>query len=219
MPFNTYIKFISNRICLSYILDWVIVIVFLGIGGSLTYVEPIKRDFSLTDKTISFPYRKDTISTSVLIIVAVVAPGVIVALVSLLFTRLPTRSNSQPIVGSLWKRKLWEWHAGWLGLALSITLSFLLTQTMKNMFGKHRPDFLARCDPDVANMSKYVVGGFTSEILEGTSQLVEWQICNSKNGTGLGTSVFLDGFRSFPSGHCTSMYILTSSLKPRTKLL
>jgi membrane-associated phospholipid phosphatase len=205
MSVKTYTKFVFNRVSLSYILDWVIVIVFLGIGGALTYVEPIKRDFSLTDKTISFPYRKDTISTPVLIVVAVVAPGVIVALVSLLFTRLPIRSSSQSVVSGLWRRKLWEWHAGWLGLALSITLSFLLTQTMKNMFGKHRPDFLARCNPDVAGMNKYIVGGFTSEILEGTSQLVEWQICFNKNGTGLGTSVFRDGFRSFPSGHCTSL--------------
>jgi hypothetical protein len=58
---------------------------------------------------------------------------------------------------------------GWV-FALSLSLSLLLTQTMKNMFGKHRPDFLARCNPDIAGMNNYIVGGFTSEVLEGTSQ-------------------------------------------------
>jgi membrane-associated phospholipid phosphatase len=196
-----------GRVWLSYVLDWVIVIVFLGIAGALTFVEPIKRDFSLTDRAISFPYRKDTISIPVLFIVACVAPAAIVALVSLLFVRLPADQGPSTSSGLLWRRKLWELHAGWLGLALSITLSLLLTQTMKNMFGKHRPDFLARCNPDVANMNNYTVGGFTSELLEGTSVLVKWQICISKDGSGVGFSEFIDGFRSFPSGHCTSTYV------------
>jgi membrane-associated phospholipid phosphatase len=99
---------------------------------------------------------------------------------------------------------------GWV-FALSLSLSLLLTQTMKNMFGKHRPDFLARCNPDIAGMNNYIVGGFTSEVLEGTSQLVNWQICISNNGSGVGTSEFIDGFRSFPSGHCTSSYTFNQS--------
>jgi hypothetical protein len=205
MSLKQYLHLARGRTWLSYIFDWVIIIIFLGIGGALTYVEPIKRDFSLTDKTLSFPYRKDTISILVLFLVAVVAPAAIIALVCLLFVRLPTESGSTPpSSGSHWRRKLWEWHCGWLGLALSIMLSLVLTQTMKNMFGKHRPDFLARCNPDIANMNDFVVGGFTSELLEGTSQLVKWQICISKDGSGVGTSEFIDGFRSFPSGHCTS---------------
>ena len=196
----------SRVVWLSYVLDWVIVLAFLGIAGALQSVEPIKRDFSVTNSAISYPFRENTISVPVLFIVAVVVPLIIIAVVSLLFVRLPaserdsTSSNSSP----LWRRRLWELHAGWLGLALSVTLSLLLTQSMKNMFGKHRPDFLARCNPDVSNISQYTVGGFTSEGLEGTSVLVNWQICISKDGSGVGHSEFIDGFRSFPSGHCTS---------------
>lgn len=202
------IRSIFSRTLLSYSLDWLVILIFLGIGGAFSILEPVKRDFSLTDKSISFPYRKDTVSIAVLIIVAVVAPAAIIALICIVFVRLPARpGTATPSRTALWRQKIWELHASLLGLALSITLSFFLTQTLKNMFGKHRPDFLERCNPDISGMSQYVVGGYTSEVLEGTSQLVRWDICLSRNGSSAVKKELMDGFRSFPSGHCTSEYI------------
>ncbi|KAH8586300.1 hypothetical protein B0O99DRAFT_644800 [Bisporella sp. PMI_857] len=207
MAFTQYIRSTFNRTFLSYSLDWLIIVIFLGIAGAFSILEPVKRDFSLTDRSISFPYRKDTISMPLLVVVAVIAPAAIIAASCIVFARLPARPGTTSSRSAMWKRKLWELHAAWLGLALSITISLFITQTLKNMFGKHRPDFLVRCNPDIFGMSKYVVGGYTSEALEGTSQLVRWDICISKNGSGVGKSEFIDGFRSFPSGHCTSTYI------------
>jgi membrane-associated phospholipid phosphatase len=195
-----------NRVSVSYILDWIIIVVFLAIAGAFSFLEPFKRDFSVTDQSISFPYRKDTISIPVLFLIAVLAPAAIIAAICLTLIRIPNRPGPEPSRKAVWKRKLWELHASFLGLALSLTLSLTLTQTMKNMFGKHRPDFLARCNPDVQNLDKFLVGGYTSELLEGTSQLVNWHICISQNGLGPGGhSEFIDGFRSFPSGHCTGL--------------
>ena len=198
--------FRTCRVSLSYVLDWIVIVVFIAVAGALSFLTPTKRDFSLTEKSISFPYRTDTISTTVLFIVAVVVPAAIIATICASVVRLPACPGPAPSRSTVWKRKLWELHAGWLGLALSLTLSLLLTQTMKNMFGKHRPDFLSRCDPDISKINTYTVGGFASESLEGTSQLVTWEICQSKDGYGVGKAEFLDGFRSFPSGHCTSSY-------------
>lgn len=199
-----------SRVVLSYVFDWIIIVVFIAVAGAFSLIAPVRSEFSLTDKSISFPYRPDTISIPVLFIVAVLVPAIIIAAVCAALVRLPTRPGPEPSRSSIWKRKLWEAHASWLGLALSLTLSLLLTQTMKNMFGKHRPDFLSRCNPDLSLISTYTVGGFVSEALEGTSQLVSWQICQSKDGGGVGKSEFLDGFRSFPSGHCTSAYLMIS---------
>lgn len=206
MAFTRYIRSMLGRTSLSYCLDWLVIVIFVGIAGTFSFLEPIKRDFSLTDNTISFPYRKDTISIPVLFVVAVVAPAVIIAAVCAVLVRVPQRPGSPSSRNTIWKRRLWEMHAAWLGLALSLTISLFLTQTLKNMFGKHRPDFLARCNPDVSAMSNYLVGGYTSEVLEGTSQRVRWDICRSKDGSGVGKSEFIDGFRSFPSGHSTGMY-------------
>jgi membrane-associated phospholipid phosphatase len=164
----------------------------------------IQRDISLTNPAISFPYRADTISISTVFLAAVVGPALIVFSVSIFFIRILTNDGSPVAKSRLWRRKLWEWHTGWLGLALAIVASFFFTQTMKNLFGKPRPDFLARCNPDLSKYSEYVVGGFTGENLEDTSVLVSWGICRSKDGSGVGLSEFNDGFRSFPSGHCTS---------------
>lgn len=204
--YNTEAMVLLDRTSFSYILDWLIIVLFLGVAGAFSFLEPIKRDFSLTNEAISFPYRKDTISIPVLFAVAVAAPAIVIAAVCAVLVRERPRPGPVPSGGSIWKRKLWELHAAWLGLALSLALSLFVTQTMKNMFGKPRPDFLARCRPNIAAIGDYLVGGYTSEALEGTSQLVSWEICASKDGSGVGRSEFLDGFRSFPSGHCTGVY-------------
>lgn len=56
-----------------------------------------------------------------------------------------------------WRHELWEWQAGWLGLGVSIVTAFFFAQAVKNLVGKPRPDFLARCNPYTANESAYVV--------------------------------------------------------------
>ncbi len=61
---------------------------------------------------------------------------------------------------------------------------------MKNLFGKPRPDLLSRCQPDIANLSIYLLGGY-----QGTD-IVSSAICKQ-----IDKSILEDGFRSFPSGH------------------
>ena len=42
------------RLILSYIFDWLVCFVFVGIGGYLDRVAPAKRPFSLVDPNISY---------------------------------------------------------------------------------------------------------------------------------------------------------------------
>jgi len=67
---------------------------------------------------------------------------------------------------------------------------------MKNLFGKPRPDLLARCNPDLQDIAKYAVGGLPNT-LEGFS-VVSAGICQQND-----SSLLDDGFRSFPSGHAS----------------
>ncbi|TVY13869.1 Diacylglycerol pyrophosphate phosphatase 1 [Lachnellula arida] len=178
----------SIALALSYVLDWVIIIAAAGIGAAFSIISPNKRPFSLTNPEISFPHvEKEKISTAVLVLCSLVAPAVIIFLVAILLVPGPTVSKSTP-KALIWRRKLWEWHTGWLGLALSLAAAFLVTSGMKNLFGKPRPDLLSRCNPDLANASLYAVG-------EGLN-LVSHTICQNKDN-----SVMNDGFRSYPSGH------------------
>lgn len=185
---------ISIALALSYVLDWVIIIAAAGIGAAFSIITPNKRPFSLVNPEISFPHvEKEKISTVVLAICGLVAPAAIILLVTVLLVPGPTVSKATPKT-LIWRRKLWEWHTGWLGLALSLAAAFLITSGMKNLFGKPRPDLLARCNPDLANVGLYALGGFNNT-QEGIN-LVSHTICLNTD-----KAIMDDGFRSFPSGH------------------
>ena len=185
---------VSLALILSYVFDWVIIILAAVVGALLSNITPNKRPFSLNNAEISYPYViKEKISTAVLVLCGLVAPAAIIFIVCLFLVPGPTVPKSTP-KALVWRRKLWEWHTGWLGLALSLAAAFLITSGMKNLFGKPRPDLLSRCNPDLANIGKYAVGGFPNA-LEGFN-VVSAGICRQTD-----TSLLNDGFRSFPSGH------------------
>jgi membrane-associated phospholipid phosphatase len=145
---------------------------------------------------ITYPFKvNETISTAVLFIIGLAAPAVIIILVSLLLVPGPTVPKGLP-KGLIWRRKLWEWFAGWTGLALSCATAWLITNGMKNLFGHWRPDMLSRCQPDLTNIAKYAIGGFPTTA-DG-AYLVSSDICTTTDQSNLD-----DGFRSFPSGHAS----------------
>lgn len=76
---------------------------------------------------------------------------------------------------------------------MSLVSTWIVTNSLKNMFGKPRPDLLSRCRPDLENVEGYRVGGRGST---GGLMLVTAGICmNADAGT------MDDGFRAYPSGH------------------
>ncbi|PYH56266.1 phosphatase PAP2 family protein [Aspergillus niger CBS 101883] len=162
----------SKRLILSYILDWTLIIGVALIGFGFSQTTPNHRPFSLTDPSISFPHReKDTVSTGVLAVVAIIAPAVIIIF-------------------------LWEWNAGWMGLGVALAGTFMATEGLKDLYGKPRPDMLARCDPDISAINEYAVSGLGRR-LAGAPTMVTWEICRNKGDETLK----VDGFASFPSGH------------------
>lgn len=165
------------------------------------------RPFSLADLSISFPYVLDTkVSTRALFMICVIIPGVIIFLVCVFFVPGSTPIDPQTIAtrSLKWRRKLWEWNVGWLGLGLALVIAVLITDGMKNLFGKPRPDLLSRCDPDLSRVREHAVGGYSGHIDEGLL-LVLHTICRNRE-------VLDDGFRSFPSGHASSEPIVNASL-------
>lgn len=187
---------ISIALVLSYIFDWVVIILAAAVGAVLSIITPNQRPFSLNNPEISYPHvNTEKISTAVLGILALVAPAVIIFLVCLLLVPGPTVSKSTP-KALVWRRKLWEWHTGWLGLALALASAFLITNGMKNLFGKPRPDLLSRCQPDIQNISEFMFAGVPNN-LEGFN-VVSAAICQQTDKSKLD-----DGFRSFPSGHAS----------------
>lgn len=157
-------------------------------------------------RLLSFPYtEKETVPVWLLLILVIAFPAVAILLVCLVFVPGATIPKGTP-KALVWKRKLWELHAGLLGLALSMVGAWFITNGMKNMFGRPRPDLISRCEPDLANFSRYIVGGIaTEDVPSELSQvlsigmLVSAEICQQTDSYKLD-----EGFRSYPSGHSSS---------------
>jgi membrane-associated phospholipid phosphatase len=204
LPPRTRAKKVSALVILSYAFDWLIMVVVGLIGYFLGHVTPNKRPFSLLDTNIAFPVTEhETVNSALLLTFNAGVPIVIILFVALVF--VPGRTVPEGTPSSLiWKRKLWELHMGLLGLALSLISAWIITQGMKNLFGKPRPDLLSRCQPDVANVMDYIVGFSSTALAKATGaqyngQLVRADICKNPD------KAFLDdGFRSYPSGHSSS---------------
>ena len=94
-----------------------------------------------------------------------------------------------------------------MGLGVALAGTFMVTEGLKDIYGKPRPDLLARCEPDLANPSQYGIGGLGYQLPEATL-IVDWRICQQTDAGKL-----RDGFASFPSGHASlawaGMFYLT----------
>lgn len=161
----------------------------------LTWATGFHRPFTLTDPSIAYPLKSDIISIAVVAVISLVGPAAIIAALNVgaLFLR-----SRHP--GFTWSKAIrataWETHAGWLGLCAGLASTLFVTAGLKDMVGKPRPDLLARCDPDLANLAKYIVGGFGKTLESEATPLVTSAICRQTD-----RSVLNDGFAAFPSGH------------------
>ncbi|KAI4737287.1 acid phosphatase/Vanadium-dependent haloperoxidase [Aureobasidium sp. EXF-12298] len=183
-----------TRLILAYVLDWVLLIAIVAVAGGISFLTPYHRPFSLIDLAISYPYvENDAISTALLVVLALILPAVVIALVTAFF--VPAFSRSSLRDQRYWKRKLWEFNAGWMGLGLSFALAFFITTGIKNLIGKPRPDLLARCQPDLNDIAAHVVGGYGQDISQ------RWTLVSSSICTTTDKKLLDEGFRSFLSGH------------------
>lgn len=181
----------------SGVVDWAIVIAAAVGGYFLGDLTPNKRPFQLENPDISFPFTvHETVTSRNLIIATVAVPFVTIILVSLLTVPgvgVPP-GTSRALV---WRRKLWDMYASLLSFALGVAAQWFIINGLKNLCGKPRPDMLSRCQPDLENVARYVVGGIAN--ITSNGQLVSADIC-----TNTDKSTLDDGFRSYPSGHSGS---------------
>jgi membrane-associated phospholipid phosphatase len=186
---------------ISYIFDWIVIIAIAAVGGGWNWITPYHRPFSPVDLNISYPFQThERIPTWLLVVVALVIPAGITFLVCLIFVPGPTASRGTP-KSLIWRRKLWEWNTAWMGLALSLATAFMITQGMKLLFGKPRPDLLSRCQPDLSRIQDTAVNNIANEI--GQAFNPAWVLVTSDICTNQDDDILQDGFKSFPSGHAS----------------
>ncbi|RPB28358.1 acid phosphatase/Vanadium-dependent haloperoxidase [Terfezia boudieri ATCC MYA-4762] len=182
------------RSLLLYLIDWIFVGGTAIVAFAFGKLTPNLRPFSIDDATISYSYQEHTkIPTWLLAVLSTIVPGVFIALSVLL---LPQSR------GGKLKIRLWQLNTAWLGLGVAIAAAMLVTNGMKNLVGKHRPDLISRCAPDPERLAS---GGLSVV----NRYLFDVEICTSWGGVseaGLGRDELLDGFRSWVSGHTSISY-------------
>ncbi|TDL24807.1 PAP2-domain-containing protein [Rickenella mellea] len=119
------------RLLYSYAPDWILTIILAAIFFSLDKVPGFKREFSIDDTSLRYPYAvHERVPNWALYIIAFVAPLVI-----------------QSILNVLTVRTWWDFHNATLGLILSLSLTGAFTQFTKITVGRPRPDIISRCQP------------------------------------------------------------------------
>ncbi|MCJ1419348.1 hypothetical protein MMC32_005702 [Xylographa parallela] len=197
LPFSK--KTLPKRIILSYLIDYVIILVGFIAFWALDAVEPFNQHFSLLNYTLQYPYAlHERVPVALLFFVAVVCPGLIIALYTLVidgrFSHHRPEEAAQGRHNSLggrfrMKDRLWELNCGILGLILASGTAFVITGALKNATGKPRPDLIARCLPRL-----------------GSADLPVFGLSNSTICTQTDNAILKDGFRSFPSGHSSTAF-------------
>lgn len=178
-------------------------------GYTFSRLEPNHRPFSLADLSISFPFAvHETVSTTVMILVSVVAPAVIILILTPIFVPGQLADSNIP-ASVILRRKLWELNAAWMGLGVTLAGVYVCTEGLKDLCGKPRPHMLDQCKPDLSNIAAYAVSGLGRQ-LKGAPIVVTWEICQNKSSILKDTS-----FKSFPSGHSSCKCI--SKLKKRAR--
>ncbi|OCT53548.1 Diacylglycerol pyrophosphate phosphatase 1 [Cladophialophora carrionii] len=150
----------------SYAAEYLGIILLLTANVWAEYfLEPVHQMFRLDDRARQYPHALvERVSSLENILFAGVGPLVLLIVWALVF---------RPGVHKA--------HVTILGLFISLLLTVLLTDIIKNAIGRPRPDLIARCKPE-----------------RGTPEhdLITIDVCTETHHHTLH-----DGWRSFPSGH------------------
>lgn len=154
--------------------DLLVVVLAVIVSYPVYYQEPFQRQFTINDLTLSHPFAEhERVSERMLFVYSYIVPLIVIMLVVAVF------GDS--------RHRIYLMYISILGLSLSVSLTALFTDFIKNWIGRLRPDFLARCQPKKG--------------LPIDTFFVASEVCTTKN-----REILLDGFRTTPSGHSSESF-------------
>lgn len=150
------------------ITDFILVLLLVLAFFITPNIKPFHRQFYLNDITIQHPFKeRETVNVFELFLYSTVIPLAITFGICFILTTP--------------KHKIYNTYIATMGLFLSVLITSLFTDILKNWIGRLRPDFLSRCEP-AKDTPK--------------DKLVSIEVCTTTNLERLE-----DGFRTTPSGH------------------
>lgn len=166
---------------ISYVIDWLVYIVMLIVASNWNIIYTIKTsEFSIKDISLQYSYIPENETYAplwFLLILIFLLPLIIIIVSSIII--LDDKNK---------KLLFWEIHSAILGSFGCCCSQLLLVVIMKNVALVPRPDLISRCQPTDHSVSNSV---YLSTI----------DICSNTN-----ISLIKDGFKSFPSGHSSTIF-------------
>jgi len=171
---------------ISHIVLTVLAIILTIIGIEIdNHVEPYHAYFVERDPSLSYPFMKPAISDGTLIVISLVIPFVIILALQL-STKFLKYEHEQ---------KLLDFFVSQAGLIQSFGITFFLSNALKLIFGRKRPNFFAYCD----------YKGFRTAMSTGNFTDYNSQTIPGNPGSEMYCSAdlgdLLDSQFSFPSSH------------------
>ncbi|KAL7422689.1 hypothetical protein Q5752_001980 [Cryptotrichosporon argae] len=164
----TSASFSGRKLVCAYWFDWALVAFLWAVLFVLNRTPGHKREFSLTDISIQHTFAThERVPPLLLGLISAGVPLLVLVAVAAAVVRNP-----------------WDVHNAVLGLGMSYTMTGVVTQIVKMMVGRPRPDLIDRCQPAPGSTDAAVYG------------LSTYAICTTSDLLRLD-----DGFKSFPSGH------------------
>lgn len=149
--------------------DLVLAVFFFLLYFITSNLEPFQRQFYIGDLTISHPYAQhERVTFGELVFYGLVLPFIAISVAGVLLTKH--------------ENKAYVTYISLIGLCISVLSTNFITDIVKNCIGRHRPDFLERCEPRPDAPHNVLV--YAAEV------------CTTKNSYRL-----KEGFRTTPSGH------------------
>ncbi|TFY71761.1 hypothetical protein EVG20_g1252 [Dentipellis fragilis] len=178
-----------RQLVISYAPDWIVTIVLVAAFFALNEVNGFKREFSLSDTSIQYPFTEHERVPVAAVPLPTVGEFVGCSSVTqdkaLYFIAIIAPLVLQWVIDILTIRTWWDAHSSALGVILSLAISGSVTQFVRITVGRPRPDFIVRCNPAPGTVDPPL--GLSSA-----------SICNQSD-----ISTLREGFRSFPSGHAS----------------
>ncbi|KAI3406445.1 DPP1 [Candida oxycetoniae] len=160
--------FISPKIIKWRFTDLILLALLVICYFFIYNIKPFHRQFSLYDATIQHPFKeRETVNNIELFLYSTWIPLIVILVTALVLT--------SP------KYRFYNTYVAALGLLLCVLITSNVTDVLKNLIGRHRPDFIARCQPDPSVR---------------TEALVSIEVC-----TNTDLNLLEDGYRTTPSGH------------------
>ncbi|KAK7202556.1 PAP2 domain protein [Myxozyma melibiosi] len=170
------------RIAFSYVFDYALCIVLIGVWSYIATFEPSYSRFSLSDITLQYPIADpETVPYGLAVVYSIIVPLAVIVLWPLVVDHFRYHSS--------FSSRLWDVNAGILGLLLSEAITLVITTSLKEIVGRPRPDAIARCMPE---------DGATDASPYGLSDIT---VCTQPD-----KDILAEGFRSWPSGHSSTAF-------------